>query len=159
MNNYKFYDTSSLLLLPDEELDKCFIISSITLSELENIKTSRVKDFEVKAAARRVLHKLFENQGAYQVIIYQPDMINLFGDYHFEINDDLRILACALWADRNFAPDDITFITNDLSLSNIANLYFGNDSIDYIVPKEDDYRGYKEVYLDETQMVEFYSNQ
>ena len=49
MNKYNFYDTSSLLLLSDEELNQNFIISSITLNELENIKTSRNKDFEAKA--------------------------------------------------------------------------------------------------------------
>lgn len=159
MNKYRFYDTSSLLLLTDEELNEYFFISSISLKELEQIKTSHNKDFDTKAAARHVLHKLFENQNGYEVIIYIPEMLNLLGENQFDINDDLRILCCALWADRNRAPDDITFITNDLSLSNIANLYFGNDSIDYIVPKEDDYCGYKEVYLDEDLMEQFYANQ
>jgi hypothetical protein len=152
MNKYNFYDTSSLLLLSDEELNQNFIISSITLNELENIKTSRNKDFEVKAAARHVLHKLFENRGKYQIVIYQPEDLELLGDKHFDITDDIRILSGALWADRNIAPDDITFVTNDLALSGIANLYFGDDSIDYIEPKEDNYKGYKEVYLDENLM-------
>ena len=40
MNKYKFYDTSSLLLLTNKELQEHFIISSITLAELENIKTA-----------------------------------------------------------------------------------------------------------------------
>ena len=80
MNKYNFYDTSSLLLLTDEDLDKEFIISSITLNELEDIKTSRNKDSEIKAAARHILHKLFENQGKYQVVIYQPKMLELFKD-------------------------------------------------------------------------------
>ena len=159
MNKYNFYDTSSLLLLNDEELNKNFMISSITLNELENIKTSRNKDFEVKAAARHVLHKLFENRGKYQIIIYQPEDLELLGDNHFDITDDIKILVCALWADRNIAPDDITFVTNDLALSGIANLYFGDDSIDYIKPKEDDYKGYREVYLDENLMEQFYMNQ
>jgi hypothetical protein len=138
--------------LSDEELNQNFIISSITLHELENIKTSRNKDFEVKVAARHVLHKLFENRGKYQIVIYQPEDLELLGDNHFDITDDIKILSGALWADRNIAPDDITFVTNDLALSAIANLYFGDDSIEYIEPKEDDYKGYKEVYLDENLM-------
>lgn len=156
MNKYKFYDTSSLLLLSDEEFKEEFIISSITLNELESIKTSHSKDYETKAAARHALHKLFENQGKYKVIIYQPDFLNLLGGYEFEINNDIRILVSALWADQNIAPDDITFITNDLALNNIANLFFGNDSIDYIVPKEDNYKGYKEVCMNENEMAAFY---
>lgn len=159
MNKYDFYDTSSLLLLNDEELNEFFIISSITLTELENIKTARNKDYEIKAAARHITRKLHENQGNYKVVIYQPKMLELLGEYEFDINDDLRILSCALWEDKYFAPDDITFITNDLALSNIANLYFGSDSIAYIQSAEDEYRGYKEVYLDQEEMIEFYANQ
>jgi predicted ribonuclease YlaK len=83
-------------------------------------------------------------------------MLELFGDKHFEINDDMRILASALWADRYIAPDNITFITNDLALSNIANLYFGEDSINYIKPKEDNYQGYREVFMNENEMTAFY---
>lgn len=54
--DYKFYDTSSLLLKADNlfETDEKFAISSITLSELENIKTSSHKDQEVKCAARHL---------------------------------------------------------------------------------------------------------
>lgn len=156
MNKYKFYDTSSLLLLTDEELCENFIISSITLSELENIKTSRNKDHEVKLAARRVLRKLTEESKKYQVVIYQPSHLELLSDYHFDINDDIRILADALWADRNIAPDDITFVTNDLALTMIANLYFGDDSICCVVPEEDNYTGFKEVYMNENEMAAFY---
>lgn len=156
MNKYKFYDTSSLLLLSDEELNEDFIISSITLSELENIKTSRNKDYEVKIAARHVLRKLTEESRNYRVVIYQPSHLELLQEYHFEINDDIRILADALWADRNIAPDDITFVTNDLALMMIANLYFGNDSIARIIQKEDNYAGYKEVRMNENEMTAFY---
>lgn len=158
MNKYKFYDTSSLLLLSDEELCEKFIISSVTLAELENIKTSRNKDYEVKMASRHVLRKLTEEARNYEVVIYQPSHLELLKDYHFEVNDDIRILADALWADRNIAPDDITFVTNDLALTMIANLYFGNDSIERVVSKEDNYTGFKEVYLDENLMEQFYMN-
>lgn len=156
MNKYKFYDTSSLLLLSDEELCEKFIISSVTLAELENIKTSRNKDYEVKIAARHVLRKLTEEARDYEVVIYQPSHLELLKDYHFEVNDDIRILADALWADRNIAPDDITFVTNDLALRMIANLYFGSDSIQHITPKEDDYTGFKEVRMNENEMTAFY---
>ena len=52
---YNFYDTSSLLLrsnnLFDDENEK-IIISSVTLNELENIKTARNKSEEIKYKAR-----------------------------------------------------------------------------------------------------------
>ena len=50
MKTYKFYDTSSLLLKAETlfEEGERFAISSITLNELENIKTSSHKDAELK---------------------------------------------------------------------------------------------------------------
>ena len=95
MNKYKFYDTSSLLMLTEEELEGEFIISSITLSELENIKTSRSKDPEVKFRARVVTRKLLENMN-YQVQIYSPEMAEVIEFYNLEINNDTKILASPL---------------------------------------------------------------
>ena len=56
MKKFKFYDTCSILLkanflFQDEEN---IVISSVTLEELENIKTSATKSLDVKAAARAV---------------------------------------------------------------------------------------------------------
>ena len=65
-----FYDTSSLLLKVDELLEEdLFAISSITLDELENIKTSANKDADTKYAARRLLHILDANPSKYKVAI------------------------------------------------------------------------------------------
>ena len=44
VNNIKFYDTCSLLLGLDDIFNEPFVISSITLEELEHIKTSAHKD-------------------------------------------------------------------------------------------------------------------
>ena len=53
----KFYDTCSLLLKADELFNEgTFYISSVTLNELEGIKTSNTKDPDVKYAARKILH-------------------------------------------------------------------------------------------------------
>lgn len=54
----KFYDTSSLLL---EENFEGIVVSSISLQELEDIKTSTNRDNEIKAQARKALRKLIEN--------------------------------------------------------------------------------------------------
>lgn len=47
---YNFYDTSSLLILGNRlfESEQKILISSVTLEELENIKTSNHKDASVK---------------------------------------------------------------------------------------------------------------
>ena len=157
MNKFKFYDTSSLLMLTDEELREYFIISSITLSELENIKTSRTKDFDIKQQARHVSHMLLESNN-YDVAIFRQSMLEPILEKELEITNDTKILACALYWETTKAPDDMTFVTNDLCLYNIANLFFGTDSIDYVVPKEDNYKGYLDIMLDCKDMEYFYAN-
>ena len=158
MNKYKFYDTSSLLLLTDKELEGEFIVSSITLSELEHIKTAHNKSPEVKYNARRVTRKLLTNM-VYQVQIYSPDMENIINHYNLEINNDTKILASAIVWETVNAPDDMTFVTNDLCLYNLANLYFGTDSIEYVAPKYEEYCGYVEVSMSQDEMATFYSKQ
>ena len=56
MNN--FYDTSSLLLNYDHlfRSEEHLFVSSVTLKELERIKTSANKDSNIKYHARQVLH-------------------------------------------------------------------------------------------------------
>jgi hypothetical protein len=64
---YKFYDTCSLLLKVHRlwEDDSTIVISSITLEELENIKTSIHKDPDVKLAAQKVIQELDKHYGEY----------------------------------------------------------------------------------------------
>ena len=58
-----FYDTCSLLSCQHQAFQgEKFYISSITLKELENIKTSNNKDPEIKFKARKLIHLLNENK-------------------------------------------------------------------------------------------------
>ena len=78
MKTFKFYDTSSLLMLKDDlfgENYSRFGISSITLKELESIKVSAEKDSEIKYAARKLLGVLNENWDKFDLIIYKPCML------------------------------------------------------------------------------------
>ena len=56
----KFYDTCSLLKCAStlSDTSELFAISSISLEELEHIKTSTNKDNDIKYAAREILRKL-----------------------------------------------------------------------------------------------------
>ena len=133
---YKFYDTCSLLLkansLFDDE-DAKVIISSITLQELEDIKTANNKDAEVKYSARKILNILNEHSGAYEISIYKDSMLEPIVSKGFDhINNDLRILACAFNYDYYIHPDETVFVTNDLALKAIANCFFGEDSIESV---------------------------
>jgi hypothetical protein len=56
-------------------------------------------------------------------------MLSIFDSYGFDINNDLKILATACYYDATKRPDETIFVTNDLALKAIANLFFGEDSI------------------------------
>ena len=161
MKTYKFYDTCSLLLKVDTLLEETdpIVISSITLNELENIKTSNNKDADIKYAARRLLHLLAEHPEAYEVHIFNMNMLDPITERGLAITDDTKILATAIDYDRTRHPDETVFVTNDLALYHIANLFFGTDSIERVNEEEaDDYDGYLEVTLSNDEMADFYSN-
>ena len=162
MIDYKFYDTCSLLLKANNLFDtnEKFAISSITLEELENIKTSSVKDPDVKYAARKLLHALDEHYGEYDVHIFKESMLNPIKEKDLTITNDTRILATAFDYDNNVHPDEVIFVTNDLALKNIANLFFGDGCIESVNEDfDDEYCGYKEIKFNTDEELEFfYSN-
>lgn len=150
----KFYDTSSLLLKANNlfEENERFTISSITLEELENIKTSSNKDFDVKYNARKLLRSLDENIGKYDVILYKDEYLEELSAFGFSITNDYKILVSAFQID-----DEVIFITNDLCLKHIAKMFF--QKVESISENyDDDYDGYKEVQMSESEMAYFYEN-
>ena len=153
---HKFYDTCSLLLKAGhifDELDTTVVISSITLEELENIKTSSRKDNDVKFAARKVTYELDKEFGNYEIITFVPSLLEELDEY--ETTNDLKILSCALLAKQKW--DDLVFVTNDICCRNLARILLDCPIEDY---KENsyDYDGYKEVYLNEEELISLYSN-
>lgn len=156
---YKFYDTCSLLMVVDTLfLDEEFIpvISSITLNELENIKTSNNKDLDVKYAARKLLHKLNENSDKYIIHLFRTNHLEAIEEINLPITDDTRILATAV--DFKVCHPNVIFVTNDLSLKTMAKLFF-DDNIESINEDTlDEYTGYLEISMNNEAMVDFYSN-
>ena len=75
MQKIYFYDTCALLDNPMEAFKRGhFWISSITLNELEDIKTSGRKDEETKYNARKLLHLLEENDNKYSIMLYNTEI-------------------------------------------------------------------------------------
>ena len=77
----KFYDTCSLILdvnhlFEDEGLFK-IVISSITLMELERIKSKETNLSKLKDV-RKLIHILEANRDKYEVIIFTENMIQDF---------------------------------------------------------------------------------
>ena len=85
-------------------------------------------------------------------------MLRPIADKALPFNDDLRILATAIDYDNTRHPDETIFVTNDLSLKNIANLFFGEDSIESVSEDLDPYKGFADIVLNDEQMTELYSN-
>ena len=162
MKIFKFYDTCSLLIKADslfKDEQDTIVISSISLEELENIKTSGSKDEDTKMRARHLLRVLDENPDKYEIWIFKEPMLKPIEEKGFSISNDMRILATAIDYDNTQHPDETVFITNDLLLKHIANLFFGEDSIGSVEEEiHDGYTGFKEVYLSDEQMAQFYQN-
>lgn len=152
----KFYDTCSLLELQEEVFnDSKFYISSITLSELEQIKTSGTRDEETKWKARQVLNYLRQYKQSYEIIIFDKEVEAYLDDLQLISNNDNKIIVSAYMRDQN---EPITFVTNDLACEAIASSVGLRTELtsDNIV--DDDYTGYKIIKLSDEELADFYTN-
>lgn len=156
---YKFYDTCSLLLKANHLWDEDYtlVISSITLEELEHIKTSANKDPDVKYSARKVTYELDEHYGAYEIVTWDDVLVDMLKASGLPDTPDSKIITCAGWFQLQRQSDEITFVTNDLCCKHLARVYL-NIPVESYVEEAYEYDGYKEVYLDEEGLIEFYSN-
>ena len=158
---YKFYDTCSLLLkanhLWDEDCE--IVLSSITLEELEHIKTSANKDPDVKFAARKLIKELDEHFGiGYSVIFWNKNLSDTLTDLDLPMTNDSKIIVCALdLFNRLQLEDKMTFVTNDICCKQIAHLVLKCD-IESYQEEAYNYDGYKEIIMNDDEMAEFYSH-
>lgn len=167
----KFYDTNALLELQEEVLAEPFVISSVTLEELESIKTNKNKTEETRYKARKIVHILDENRDKYDVIIYTDSTSQILNRYAIEVTNDSKICACAKeWKKLNSSrDDDIIFVTNDLCCRLIAEEIFGLKVVKAVSSNMDMYKGYKllmgntaeinEYLYDEEYMNQFVTNE
>lgn len=157
MNNIIFYDTCALLTeLKDAfKTNEKFYISSITLNELESIKTASYKDEEVKYNARMLLHLLEENEDKYQVILYDGKQEKFREKIGLLDNNDSKIITSAwtIYTQLN-KPHNFVFKTKDLACKTLAKAH--GLPVEYSKTKEEEYTGFKEVVLSEEGLAVFY---
>ena len=123
----KFYDTNALLLMQDEVFKDDVYISPITFIELEEIKTNKLKDEDIKYKARRMSKLLLEHENIVHVCDYIADEDKKKLDLS-KLNNDYYICSNAngLQAIENYQGngENVLFISNDLNCRHIAkNIY------------------------------------
>lgn len=142
MGKKKLYDTCSLLAEIDNDdlFAERFYVSSISLHELENIKTSKNKTEDVRYKARKLSHLLDEHYNDYDVVVYNFEISDyIVGTLGLDATiPDNQIVGTAKYISEK---EDIVFITNDICLKNIAR-YIGL-KVCSVVGKENIYKGYK----------------
>lgn len=150
----KFYDTCVLLDYGEEIFKKNekFLISNITLQEIESIKNSRLKDDDTKYKARVLAKLLLDNPDLYQVITYKKNYLDNLNLY--EENNDLKIIACAYLGSSLLT----TFVTSDIACYHIAKSLFCDMEVEFYKEKEDDYLGYVVKELNYEELATFYDN-
>ena len=153
----KFYDTSSLLKIGDKLFDEGrFAISSITLDELENIKTSSNKDADVKYSARKLLREMDEHMNDFDIVMFSDKMLKPINKLDLSITNDIKILSCAINYSKTKTTEEVIFVTNDLILKVLARMFFKVTSVNE--EEQDDYTGYLDIRLNDDQMNDLYSN-
>lgn len=154
----KFLDTNALLrpevLNALKENNEKFYISSETLKEIENIKQSQNKSDEVKFQARCATRFLEENQELFRVIIVNKYHYDILDTHHLPYSADNLIIACLY----GLEDDEIEFVSYDLLCRNIAKNIFNIKVCELHIEDKDEYRGFKEVILDDGGFADFYQN-
>lgn len=150
-----FYDTNALLELQDKILESNFILSSVSLYELEHIKVSKNKDEETKYKARKVIHILDDNQDKYTTVIPTIKTTKILNKFGVENTPDNLIIASAYEYNQK---DKIIFKSNDICCKVIAKSIFGLEVKNAKDTDEVDYAGFKVIIMNEPEMASFYEH-
>lgn len=159
-----FYDTCALLNHFNEIFDEneVFYVSSLTINELENIKTSGSKDEETKYNARCLLHKLKENKDKCVIIPFRNRFLSAIDEFDLPNTTDSKIIATAFDFYKNpgmeYPSDKKLFCTDDLACETIARSV-GLPIFTFNEGNEEEYTGYKEVEMDNDTLADFYNHE
>lgn len=89
----KFFDTNILLShLDSVEKEDFFLISSVSINELEDIKNNKNKTEDIRYASRKATRFLSENPDKYRVVVYDINARYDFLGYGLEDTPDNRII-------------------------------------------------------------------
>ncbi len=146
----RFYDTNAILT--DCTDISNILISSKTLEELENIKSSFHKDNDIKYKARVAVRAIREQKP--EIVVVQKSDYDKVEELGLEITNDNLIIASA-W--RYSQENHLVFVTHDALCSLIANTYFGLDVEELKLKNDDVYKGYRVVQPTDEELSQVYS--
>lgn len=142
----RFYDTCSIMEDSGDLSD--VVISSVTIQELEHIKTSNSKSEDVRAKARRAVKNIRKYK--VETIIYNPDWdIELLEMGLEDNNDNKIIISCSK------ANCDV-FYTEDYLCELIASKIFNFETKRVRDDITDEYKGFIEVEDSDERTFDIY---
>ena len=148
-----FLDTNILLnYVGDYERFGSFAISSVSIEELERIKSDKYKSDDVKRRARDATRWLLDNIGSYTVVLCTNSVIQSLRDKSLPDTPDNRIIACCKLVD-----DDVVFVSEDVGCLVVARSIFKFNCA-HPSDNTEEYTGFLEVSLNDEEMAGFYEN-
>jgi predicted ribonuclease YlaK len=138
-----FFDTCALIEMADElhkEEYRPFVISRVTLQELEKIKNAKDKSEELKIKVRKLIRALYHNEDQFIVVPHSRK---------FSLDNDEAIINDAFAYAADHRDTFFRFFTYDLNCYFLAKEHFtklDNIIADYRerpLAKKDDYTGFK----------------
>ena len=158
-----FLDTNAIMdLCHDEILVDPFVLSQMTLQELEALKDNKNKSESTRRKARNAIKFLKKHATLYYTVPMNTDILRYMDRFKMVDNPDNRICASAAYFNRHMIGDEeVEFLTMDVSCENIARDVFNlkiYDGTDLLELANKEYTGYTTITMDDDKMAEFYQS-
>ena len=158
-----FYDTCALLNMGEAAFDEPFLVSDVTLQELENIKNDTRRDSSVRYRARKTAKLLdtYRNDNIYVVRYKTVQTIRLLEEHNLSESPDSIICAIAALAVKDLpeSKPGIVFCSDDICCKLFAaNVFKLSVCSSADILPHDSYTGYKEVIPTETDHAMLYEH-
>jgi len=151
-----FYDTCSLLKLQERAFREHFLVSEVTIRELENIKTSAHKDEDTKWRARNLVRLLSARSGEYTVVRTATEDRVWLGQMKLEDTPDNLILAgFRRWQMRD---PSVVLYTDDLLLRLQAQALGCAVAQPDQSEADEEYKGWRRLEVTEDELAQMYGN-
>lgn len=154
MDKFYFYDTNILLHKKDWTEDP-FLISNVTIEELEQIKSSETKNPKIKYLARKASNWLVRNPNKYKIFLFDENSKVIKKKFPYTIDSaDKKILATALEAKQSGYT--FNFLTADYNCYLFAKTLF--QSTFWQKKDKENYNGYRKITCStDDELADFYT--